>query len=48
MGYMAINTIIKCDIRQPVKFQLVSSFEIIFFFLSYLGVNVANINSVIR
>ena len=41
-----INTIIKCGTWQPVKFQLVSWKEMIF--VSYLCINVANINSEIR
>ena len=43
-----INTIIKCGTWQPVKFQLVSSSWTGNDFLSYLWINVANINSEIR
>ena len=42
-----INTIIKCGTWQPVKFQSIV-LEIKWFFLSYLWINVANINSEIR
>ena len=40
-----INTIIKCDTWQPVKFQSVSRIWNEMIFLSYLWINVANINS---
>ena len=40
-----INTIIRCGTRQPVKFNLVSRTWNEMIFLSYLGINVANINS---
>ena len=46
-----MNTIIKCDTWQSVKFQLVSHFlNWIKWndFLSYLWINVDNINSEIR
>ena len=45
------DTIIKCGIWQPVKFQLVSRFWIgskMKLFLSYLWINVGTINSEIR
>ena len=47
----SIDTIIKCDIWQPVKFQLVSRFwtgSKMKWFLSYLWINVGNINSELR
>ena len=40
-----INTIKKCGTWQPVKFQLVSRSWNDVIFLSYLWINVANINS---
>ena len=56
IGALRVKTIIKCGIWQPVKFQLVSRFWtrlkmkcfFFVFFLSYLWINVANINSEIR
>ena len=41
-----INTIIKWGIWQPVKFQLVNWIKTEMIFLSYLWINVGNINLV--
>ena len=44
----SMNIIIKCGTWQPVKFQLVSRSWMKWFFLSYLWINVASINSEIQ
>ena len=45
---MVLNTIMECGTWQPVNFQLVSRSWNEMIFLSYLWINVANINSEVR